>query len=700
MRSCAVSEISDMGRAQTTRELCASVLVACRRHPSVIHLRTFALALIVGVLTMAGTASAAEKSAAAGITIQADKVEGHVSPMLYGQFDEFMYEGVKFGLHAEMIRDRSFEDAPNAIGLPRYWERDPDDRNDDTAVHFHWDDSVSYPASRSFTSESVDHSLRVSIDNDDGQRRGIRQSNFPVRRGLPYHGYLWLKTTGFEGHVTVALEADWTGGERYASGEIQQISGDWKSYPFTLTPAKSDPVAKLVILFQGRGRLWIDQVSLMPGDNVDGVRVDVFEKGKALRPAFVRWPGGNVAQDYHWMWGIGPRDQRFTWTNPSWGSEPEPSDFGTDEFVRLCRNLAAEPSITINVEGRGATADEAAAWVEYANGPASSRYGAMRAANGHPEPFGIKYWEIGNEIWGSWVRAHSDAETYARNYLRYADAVRRVDSSVRLIGVGDNDMSWNRTVLRIAGSKLDYLAIHHYYGLAEMQGDDRNLMAHPLHYEQVYKQVAQMFRELVPGREVKLAINEWNTALPVPRQHSMESALYAARLMNVFERSDIVAMSAVSDFVNGWAGGVIQASRHGVFVTPTYLVNELYSRRFGTQRLTARVQSPVFDTSREGNNIPYLDAVITRSADGKQIFIKAVNTDTERALQTSIAFTGATIAPLATIETINADSMTAANSFESPDAVSPRQKRIRAGSSFVVDLPSHSVSVITLDVAP
>jgi alpha-N-arabinofuranosidase len=159
-------------------------------------------------------------------------------------------------------------------------------------------------------------------------------------------------------------------------------------------------------------------------------------------------------------------------------------------------------------------------------------------------------------------------------------------------------------------------------------------------------------------------------------------------------------MSAVSDFVNGWSGGVIQASRHGVFVTPTYLVNELYSRHLGAERLTARIQSPVFDTSREGNNIPYLDAVVTRAADGKQIYIKAVNTDTNRSLRTSIAFTGATVASQATIETINAESMTAANSFERPDAVSLQQKRIPAGSSFVVDLPSHSVSVITLDVGP
>src|SRR5260370_463197 len=229
-----------------------------------------------------------------------------------------------------------------------------------------------------------------------------------------------------------------------------------------------------------------------------------------------------------------------------------------------------------------------------------------------------------------------------------------VDPSIQLIAVGDNNMDWNRKVLRLTGPHIDYLAIHHYYGAREMMGDQLNLMAQPLSYERFYKQLGGLIRDLVPGRTIKLAVNEWNTSLPLPRQHSMESALYAARLMNVFERSDIVAMSAVSDFVNGWSGGVIQASRHGVFVTPTYLVNELYSRRLGAERLTARVQSPVFDTSREGNNIPYLDAVVTRAADGKQIYIKAVNTDTNRLLRTSIAFTGATIASQATIETINA----------------------------------------------
>src|SRR5262249_25064910 len=148
----------------------------------------------------------------------------------------------------------------------------------------------------------------------------------------------------------------------------------------------------------------------------------------------------------------------------------------TDEFVAFCRRVGAAPSITVNVEGRGATAEEAAAWVEYCNAPASSRYGVMRAANGHPEPYDVKYWEIGNEIWGDWGRGHSDALTYARNCLRYQRAMRALDPRIELIAVGDNDMAWNRTVLRTAGAVIDYLAIHHYYGREAMAGDAANLM--------------------------------------------------------------------------------------------------------------------------------------------------------------------------------------------------------------------------------
>lgn len=638
--------------------------------------------------------------ATARITIDAGKVENQISPLLYGQFTEFMFEDIKGGLFAELIRDRSFEGAPNAIGLPRYWERYPDDRNDDFALNFHWDDTVSYPITKRPGGRPTEHSIRIDVNEGVLPRHGLYQGQIPIRQGVEYRGYLWLRTSDFNGRVIVALERDVSGGETYAEAAINKISGDWKKYDFTLRPGRSDPLARFAILLNGRGRLWVDQVSLLPGDAVDGVRADVFEKVKALRPAFVRWPGGNVAQDYHWMWGVGPRDERTTWVNLSWKNEPEPSDFGTDEFIQFCHNIGAEPSITVNVEGGGATPQEAAAWVEYCNGPATSKYGAVRAANGHPLPYNVKYWEVGNEIWGNWVRGHTDAETYGRNFNRYYEAMRAVDPTIKFTGCGDNDMNWNRIVLRLAGERMDYLAIHHYYGTGEMHNDPLNLMARPLFYERFYKQVGQLIREVVPNHQIRLNINEWNTSLPLPAEHSMESALYGARLMNVFERSgEMVGMSAVSDLVNGWPGGIIQASRHGLFVTPTYLVIQLYNNHLGTRRLKTEVEGPTFDTTREGKGVPVLDVVSSRSTDDKQIYIKAVNTDRERPMRTMISLAGVEVGASADVETITAPTLTTANSFATPDAVSTMRSQARAGRDFVVELPAHSVSVITLNVA-
>lgn len=672
-----------------------------------------AISVHVSILLLALIASVnGQAPDEASVEIDAATVENRISPRLYGQFAEFMFENIKFGLHAELLRNRGFEEAPNAIGLSRYWERDPDDRNDDP-IRFHWDDSVAYPPSRPLTrgpgpaanlggTQQVEHSLRIDVPVRDGQRRGIHQGRVPVRAGIEYRGYVWLRTWNFDGRLTAVLEEDRTGGEVYASATVDDIAADgrWTQYRFRLQPARTDPLARLAILLDGRGRMWLDQLSLIPGDAVDDVRADVFERVKALRPAFIRWPGGNVAQDYHWLWGVGPRDERPEWINLAWRNEREPSDFGTQELIRFCRNLGAEPHLVVNVEGRGATAEEAAAWVEYTNGDKTTTYGALRAEHGSPEPFGVKTWELGNEIWGDWVRGHSDADTYARNYLRYRDAMLAVDPSLRFIAVGDNDMAWNRTILGRAGAAIDYLAIHHYDGQRDVEREYANLMARPLAYERFYREVAHAIAELAPGRDIRLIINEWNTSLPVPRQHSMESALYGARLMNVFERSgDIVEMTAVSDLVNGWSGGIIQASRHDLFVTPTYLVIRLYNETLGRDRLAARVSSPTFDSSAEGADIPVLDVVASRSADGRRLFVKAVNTSREHALKTTVTVRGSTVGAAGTMQTVTADSLEAANSFQTPQAVTVRGTSFRSGSQFTVALPPHSVSVLTLPLS-
>lgn len=612
-----------------------------------------------------------------------------------------MYEGIKGGLHAELIRNRSFEEQPNVMGLSRNWERYPDDRNDDYALTFHWDNQVAYPPQRKINTDADvnEHSLRVEAGEGVIERHGIFQPRIPIRAGLAYRGYVWLRTSDYEGHVTVALESDSDQRQIYAAANIPSVAkGDWRRYQFSLKPTRNDLLARFAILFPGKGKIWIDQVSLMPADVAPGgVRREVFDRIKLLKPAFIRWPGGNVAQDYRWWWGIGPRDERVTWTNLSWKNEPEPSDFGTDEFIMFARALGTEPSITVNVEGRGATAAEAAAWVEYCNGPATSKYGAMRAANGHAAPFGVKFWEVGNEIWGDWVRGHSDAETYARNYNQYAQAMRAVDPSIKLIAVGDNNIDWNRTVLRAAGKNIDYLAIHHYYGRREMRGDPLNLMARPLFFEGFYARVGELLDELGLAGRIKLAINEWGLDLPTERQYSIEPALYGARLMNVFERSgELVEMSAVSDLVNGWPGGIIQAGRHSVFVSPLYLVNQLYAEHRGDQRLATRVDGPTFNTSGEGTNIPFLDATASRTADGKTIFIKAVNTNRTSSLTTTITVQRATPAARAEVKTVTAPSLNVANDFSRPEAVFVQTRMLPSGPRFVVTLPKHSVSVIVL----
>lgn len=644
----------------------------------------------------------AQAPAHATLLVDAGSVEGEISPLLYGQFLEFMFEGIKSGLTAELVRDRGFEATPNAIGLPRDWNRYPDDRNDDYGMTFHWDDAVAYPvATDYFDAPPTQHALRVDAGTGVVERRGIYQSRFPVRPEVTYHGYLWLKTTGYDGVVTVALEADISGGEVYAEADIGGVSGDWRQYAFSLRPTRADPLARFAILFPGAGRVWIDQVSLLPGDAADGVRADVLARIEALEPAFLRWPGGNVAQDYHWIWGVGPRDRRPTWSNLSWKNEPEPGDFGTDEYLALSRRVGAEPTLTVNVEGRGATAAEAAAWVEYCNGSATSRYGALRAANGQPEPYGVKYWEIGNEIWGDWVRGHSDAETYARNYGRYYDAMRAVDPTIRFIAVGDNDMAWNRTVLRRVGRHIDYLAIHHYYGRKPMAGDVRNLMARPLFYERFYARVAALLAAEVPDRTIRLAINEWGLDVPESLQYSMYAALYGARLMNVFERSSpLVAMSAVSDLVNGWPGGLIQASRHGVFVSPLYHVNRMYSTHRGAERLRTEVDGPTFDSTSEGRNVPVLDAVASRSADGRRLFLKLVNTDLAQDLDVAVRVRDARVGSRGQRVLLTADSLTTRTSFRAPDAIRPQREWIEAGDAFALRLPKHSVAVVTLDAAP
>ena len=661
--------------------------------------------LITAALCFMGAFASAQT---ANIDLYAKNVENHVSPRLYAAFAELMAEDVKWGLTAEMVHDRSFEESPDYLGLPAKWNLEPDERNDNGgAITFAQSADEAYPKSNAATG-AAEHSLQVTLRSVDvsDRRRGFSQGRISVQAGRKYAGYFWAKVPqkdGYSGNIDIALEEDNTDGETYAEASVAISVGDWRRYDFSLTAGKTDRLAKLAFLFDGKGTLYLDQISLSPADAQNGVRADSEAMIRALHPSFLRWPGGSVTSIYHWKWGIGPRDQRPVWVNSVWSKAPEPDDFGTDEYLALCARLHIEPSITVNVAGAGATANEAAEWVEYVNGPVTSRFGAMRAANGHPQPYNVKQWELGNELWGS--------ADYPIAAQRYAKAMRAVDPSLKLIAVGASPSlegadigegrhfgssdAWNASVLKSAGSLIDYLAIHDY-SLVSTDANSPNprakMMARPSEYETAYRHIAGQIRRYAPGRNIKLIVNEWNLFYSSDVIQSMEGAVYASRMMNVFERNgDIVEESNISDLLNGWVGGIIQASRDRIYGTAQYYAIKMYGDALGTERIHTQLDSPNLAAT-----VPSVDAVATRSADGTKLFLKISNADQSHAI-------GITIRLHDFLHELSVDARILAapanglrrNSFSNPDAVVPVDHEIQCADTCVVQMPADSVAVLT-----
>ncbi len=643
----------------------------------------------------------------ATVRVDATRVENHISPRMYASFVEMMAEDVKWGMTAEMVHDRSFEEAPDYLGLPAGWRLEPDERNDNVgAIKFMQSTAEAYPRTNQATG-APEHSLRIALAPEDitDTGRGFSQGHLSVRAGQAYQGYFWAKipdSGGYTGNVAIALEEDNTDGPTYAKASVMNLRGDWRQYAFTLTSAQTDRFAKLSFLFNGRGALYFDQVSLEPANALTQVRPDSEAMIGGLHPSFMRWPGGNVAQDYHWQWGIGPRDLRPTWVNKSWSNAPEPDDLGTDEYLALCTRLHIEPSITVNVGGAGATPEEAANWVEYVNGPATSRYGAMRAANGHPAPYGVKQWELGNEIFGGWVRGHVTAELYAQEAVRYARAMRAVDSSIQLIAVGlgvyPSSDAWNAAVLTIAGADIQYLAIHDYTSLSQNAhaSDPRVvMMARAGAFEAHYRHIADLARQNDPGRHIKLIVNEWNLFYGADVIQSMKGAVYASRMMNGFERDgDVVEANCISDLLNGWVGGVIQASRDRVYGTAQYYALKMYSDHLGTDRLAVELTSPELQAG-----LSAVDGVATRSADGSRLFVKLSNADPRQAISTSIDLSGFPHSSHAELTLLTSIDPRRRNSFEEPNAVIPVEKQLRCGRDCKIVLPADSIAVLTFHKA-
>lgn len=377
---------------------------------------------------------------------------------------------------------------------------------------------------------------------------------------------------------------------------------------------------------------------------------DVAELIKAVHPTQIRYPGGNFASDYHWEEGIGPKDQRPVHYDRAWHVE-DSNQVGTDEFLRFCELVGADPYLVIN-DGSG-TPDEAARWVAYCNDPESTELGTKRSANGHPKPYNVKLWGLGNEVWGEWQVGHTDAAGYVARIKPFIEAMRAVDPEIKLVAVG-LDMqfgdtrqaeTWNRTVLEGIGDQIDYLSFHVYQPEEDGYQEEydqaalyHSLLSAPHSTEDAIRRMAQLIEEVVPDRKIGIALDEFNVKLPpAPGAHSMHEqvytlrdGLYIAGMLNAFHRQcDTLQIANLALLVNTLPL-IVKPEGKPAFPTPLYFPFQLYSR-MESQYLSTTYWSPVFHSERLGSNIsernqvPYIDITATRSADRKRVVIGIIN---------------------------------------------------------------------------
>ncbi|MFO8056438.1 MAG: alpha-L-arabinofuranosidase C-terminal domain-containing protein [bacterium] len=473
-----------------------------------------------------------------------------------------------------------------------------------------------------------------------------------------------------------------------------------------------------------KGGIWAEGEE--PDMFMGGVRRELLSAIRSINPALIRYPGGCFADGYHWKDGIGPRSERPVRINRAWAKlgprigPLEDNHFGTDEFLELCEATGAEPMITVNV-GSG-TPQEAAEWVEYVNGSASTGWGAERAKNGHPAPYGVKYWFVGNEIFGVHEIGHRSPAEYVKTFREFARAMRRADPGVKLIPVGDHfplgtgDPDINRTVLEGTGEDADLLSIHQYvprmsfanslrYSAGNLHQTGResvyyDVMGTLRHMEEFVNKCIRETRTYSPGRTVPLALDEWNLWFDyledlVQANYTLRDGVWTASMLNFLHRNaPVVPVANITQMVN--CLGVIVSDKHGTFLTPSALVYRLYTENAGEELLHARADSPVLP---HHSQLPALDVSATRSGDTLSLFL--VNRHYSEPAGVKLVPEGLKLKSAGELRLIRHREPVAKNSVPNPENVKIENKKVELASlkhpsPFSFNLPPHSVACLSV----
>jgi alpha-L-arabinofuranosidase len=539
-----------------------------------------------------------------------------INPYIYGQFIEHMGKCIYGGMWAEMLEDRKFY-------YPVTFEYDPWGTDEDT----YWQSGV-FQFLNASPWQVVGDEHTVSMDNKtpfvgehspiiqlkgDGSAGGIKQDGIEFIAGKEYVGRIVLKGNSEVLPVIVRITSE--NNESIAT-EITEISNEYKTYPLAITVPFAGKNCTVEIISNGSRIFNIGTVSLMPADHINGWRPDVLALLKELNSPIYRWPGGNFVSGYDWRDGIGETDQRPPRKNPAWKGV-EPNDVGLHEYMQLMEMINAEPFIAVNT-GLG-TVQEVAEQVEYCMGSEETTFGKLRAQNGSPSPFKVRYWAVGNEMYGSWQLGHMPLSDYVKKHNDMAKAIWNVDSTAQLIGVGSVG-EWSETMLKESADYMNLLSEHIY----DRKHD--SLHVHMVQVKNSIKRVADAHRgyhETIPGlkeKNIKIAMDEWNYwygayiygELGV-RYHHKDGLGIAMGLHEYFRNSDIYYMANYAQTVN--VIGAIKTTQTTSAFETTGLVLKLYRNQFGSIPLNI-----------ESTN-PNLDIAAALSEDRSSLTIAVVNMD-------------------------------------------------------------------------
>jgi alpha-N-arabinofuranosidase len=633
------------------------------------------ISLLTAALACLALPASAQTAPPVALQIHVDQIRAQASPTLYGLMTEEVNHSYDGGLYAELIANR-------AAHANDSWRKDIDPID-------HWSIVERGTSKASFTpdettgpSAALPYSLKLTVENVfASDPAGVANTGYwgiPVRPATTYQGSFYAKSNDQSTSIHVALVNDNTGVEA-AHADVPALTTAWKQYRFTLTtgaePASS--LYRLEITTNRSGTLWLSLVSLFPptyNDRPNGNRIDLMEKLAAMHPTFLRFPGGNYLEGdtiptrFNWKQTIGPLVDRPSYLG-TWQYRST-NGMGILEFLEWCQDLRMQPVLAVyagySLHGQHVDAgpglvpyiNDALDEIEYVTGDASTKWGAKRAADGHPQPFELKYIEIGNED------AFDESHSYNGRFTQFFKTIKAHYPNLQLIATAP--------VTSVQPDVLD----EHYYRSAQAFYDDVH------HYDKTSRSGPKIF------------VGEYATLQGEPTGN-FGAALGDAAWMTGLERnSDLVILSSYAPLLTNinpqamqWTPNLIGYNALTSYGSPSYYVQAMFGQFHGDE---------IPEAQQIGDSAKFFYSVTRQSQTG-ELYLKLVNASSAPQ-PVNILIDGAkSVDATANSVTLSAKTLAATNSIDQPENITPVESTFdQASGNFTYTLPSYSIQVLRL----